>query len=102
MENVDNLRRLKSSILGSLKQVEPRPERMLTKSEAEWEEFLGTSLEPKLEPFKYESLGHPQGVHTIHIIELLPGKGLQDIECRLRPVVIQPRSESVFTKTIDA
>jgi len=100
-QNIDNLRSLKREIWSFLTQVQPIPPEEPSQDEINWEEFLSLSLEPGLELFKYEPLEHSQDVRAIRIVELLPGKALEDIKCRLRPVVLQPPSESVLTKTFD-
>jgi hypothetical protein len=100
-ENISDIRNLRSGIWTLITQVEPIPEKVLSQDEIESEEYLGQSLEPRLKHFKYEELDYPTGVWAIRIVELLPGKTLEDIKCRLRPVILKSPSELASTTAID-
>lgn len=87
-ENWAALTALPGQIFALLGRVEERPERALTGDEVEWEGFLGPELERDFEGLRYGPLEDGRGGNVIRIVELLPGKGLEGIECRLRHIVL--------------
>jgi hypothetical protein len=100
-QNIDDLRRLRRGIWRLVTEVQHVPEKSFSQDEIEWEEFLGPSLEPRLELFKYKELDYSTDVRATRILELLPGKGLEDIQCRIRTMVLQPFGDSEHTNTIE-